>query len=273
MAGGAGARNALGLMAALVVTGVLMWVVTGSGLTHPWSFGSADPSSPEASITVDPTAAVSDLLGVTASPVPPSTASEPATTVPSGGSSATVPPTVSAPREEAPSNELGLPGEARLQVLGGAVRESEASSRAANRLVATVVRALGRWTSAKALTKAGYTQATSTLWASDAALRDGKSFDASRPEMVVVLDGTPVGALFLPSGTTLPAPPGAPAVQWQQRTMSKAFCLTSSRRMYLAEPACHVGDTRTATTPAFVAVWVAPGVRPLDTMPAVSLLG
>lgn len=104
-------------------------------------------------------------------------------------------------------------------------------------------------------------------WINQENLRDGRTFDADRPEFLVLDRHAALGGVMFVSGSDrldLPPPPGAPTVRWHYHRWSRPLCLSDGivATRVPDDGLCRDGEAPTDRSGLMVHVWVKPGIDP-----------
>lgn len=102
----------------------------------------------------------------------------------------------------------------------------------------------------------------SNHWVNAEFVNDGRTFDPTAPEFIMVQNDKVVGTMFLaPSDVSPPPePPGAPHIRWHYHTYDMNICfhngIASGVASVTGEPTCPNGGEASRTSPLMSHVWI-----------------
>lgn len=98
----------------------------------------------------------------------------------------------------------------------------------------------------------------STHWVNQEFIDDGRIFDPTRPEFVMIVDDEIVGTMFLAADDDPEDPPGAPYVRWHFHTYNLDICFDNGVATGApdADGACSNGGMASQKSPLMAHVWI-----------------
>lgn len=99
----------------------------------------------------------------------------------------------------------------------------------------------------------------STHWVNEEFIEDGKVFDPTAPEFLMVVDDVVVGTMFLAPDDEPDDPPGAPYVRWHYHTYNIDVCFDNGVATGVPtgdDKECPNGGTASRKSPLMAHVWL-----------------